>query len=214
MDRWINSGLLVLGVISLGMLLQSCSNDEPLPHADYSSAIQLRKGNYWIYESASSDISSGIRIRHLDDSIFVANDTIVGNSVYFIVKNMFGLHEIKKAMSGMIVGIDGAVEFSATNFVDTLFKDSDLGYYGIMAKEEAEITVPAGTFSTISFILLKRNDPTFNVPITSNNPSIHSKEFSILKKVWYARNIGVIKSASYYGNKTSFERELKRFNVQ
>lgn len=214
MWQWLNSGSLVLVVMSFVMSLQSCSDTEVLQNPDYSQAIQLRKGNFWVYDFATTDLLSGNRKYHQDDSIFVAKDTIIGNSVYFIVENLYGLHEIKREMSGMIVGVDGAVEFSATNFVDTLFKNADLGLYGIMAKEEAKITVPAGSFSTVCFILLQRNRSGHHNQADSNNPSVYNREFSVVKRVWYARNIGIVKSAQYFGNVAGSERELKRYYIQ
>ena len=203
---------ILIFVSVLILLLNSCEDSEVhLPKEDYSSAIQLEKGNYWLYKYAAIDLESGLRIEHLDDSIFIRKDTIVDNRVYYIVENMFGLRQIKTNLSGNIIDINNNIEFSASNFTDTLYKDLDHQIFGMMKKVSSEVTVPAGTFKTVMFIVFQKNAPGHNH--NANNPSVFNHEYSIRKKVWYAEKVGVVKSVFYYGNFTGFENSLVRYKV-
>ncbi|MEJ1242210.1 hypothetical protein WBG78_28940 [Chryseolinea sp. T2] len=210
---WRKHICIILPLVLLTVLIGGCS-DDPSPRLNYTSAIQLRNGNFWIYQATSTDLFSGIKINQLDDSVFVEKDTIIDQAVYFIIKNLFGRKELKREMSGTIVDQRGNIEFSGTNFSDTLYRDPNLGFYGLMEKEEVEITVPAGVFNTVSFVLLRRNSPGHHSDVDSSNPSYYNKEFSVAKRVWYARNIGVVKSVLYFGNVSGFELNLKKYNAR
>jgi len=201
--------------ILLLLLFFSCdSAEENNPKLDYSDAIQMEKGNYWVYESSSIDLESGIKTVELDDSIFISKDTIVNNKVFYVFENLFGLRELKTESGGDIVSLENNIEFSATNFTDTLYRDPNLSLYGMMKKVDEEIIVPAGKFKTVMFIILEKNIPGHNHSTDLTNPSVYSKEYSIHKKIWYAEKIGVVKSVFYYGNFTGFENNLKRYKVR
>lgn len=74
--------LLVLFIVSC----KNCDDEEPTPDVVLSESdfLPLQQGNYWIYETTARDtndvsiIGSGEWI----DSIYIAGDTIVGDSVF------------------------------------------------------------------------------------------------------------------------------------
>jgi|GEM_PF-4775272 len=204
----------VFVLIFLIFLITACHSEREdiQPQVDYSEAIQLRKNNFWVYESASINLASGIRNQHLDDSTFIRKDTVANGKVYYIVENLFGLKEYKTISAKTITNLQGHIEFSGINFKDTLYKDPSLQVYGLMKEVKEEVTVPAGTFKTVMFMVLQKNLMGHHNH-DSNNPSMYGHEYSIVRKVWYAKHVGIVKAVSYFGNSTGFEINLKRYKV-
>jgi hypothetical protein len=196
------------------IIIIGCESDDDILKLDYTDAIQLKKNNYWIYESASIDLESGTSIPELNDSIYIEKDTVINDLIYYIFKNPFGLREIKRNVSGNILDLDGNIEFSAINFTDTLFRDPERDLFGMMKEVEEPVIVPAGTFKAVMFIVFQKNIPGHWHSTDPNNPSVYDKNYSITRKVWYAKNVGVIKSVTYYGNFTGFEINLVRYKVK
>jgi hypothetical protein len=208
--KWKFGALIVL----VNLLIVSCGireNDEPQP--DYTDAIQLNKGNYWVYESSTVDLASGLKNVQPEDSTFINKDTIVSSKVYYVVENMYGLREIKTQIADNIVDINNVIEFSGTNFTDTLYKDPSLNVCGLMQQSIEEIRVPAGAFKTACFLVLRKNSQGHHGSSDPNNPSVYNKDYSVARKVWYARGIGVVRSVTYFANSVGFERNLKRYKV-
>lgn len=195
------------------MVIVGCHNsDNDQISIDYTDAIQLKKNNYWVYESSTEDLESKITIQQLDDSIYIEKDTVIDSKVYFKFKNDFGLNELKTRGTGTIIDLSGETEFSSTNFVDTIFRDDNLGQYGMMKDVKELVEVPAGKFKTVMFIVFERNTGHTH-GIDSSNPSFYNKDFSIVSKTWYAKKVGVVKSVFYFDNITAFEKNLLRYKV-
>lgn len=205
---------LYLPVLLLIFLITACHSEweDIQPQIDYSEAIQLRKNNFWVYESASFDLASGLRNQELDDSTFIRKDTVANGKVYYIVENLFGLKEYKTTSARTITNFHSHIEFSGINFKDTLYKDPYLQLYGLMKEVKEEVTVPAGTFKTVMFMVLQKNLVGHHDHDVTN-PSMYGHDYSIVRKVWYAKRVGVVKAVSYFGNSAGFAINLKRYKV-
>lgn len=201
-------------VLLANLAVISCETGESVePQPDFTDAIQLNKGNYWVYESATVDLVSDLKNLQPEDSTFIRKDTIVNNKIYYVVENLYGLREIKTKISDNIIDINNIIEFSGTNFTDTLYKDPSLNVCGLMQQTIEEVHVPAGNFKTVCFLVLRKNSPGHHGNSDPNNPSVHNKDYSVARKIWYARNIGIVKSVVYFANSAGFERNLKRYKV-
>jgi hypothetical protein len=195
------------------LVIVGCHNsDNDQISIDYTDAIQFKKNNYWVYEFASIDLESEIKLPELDDSIYIEKDTVIDSKIYYKFRNAFGLNELKTKGSGTIADLNGDIEFSATDFADTIYRDDNLRQYGMMKDVKELIEVPAGKFKTVMFIVFERNSGHAH-GIDSSNPSFYNKDFSIVSKTWYAKNVGIVKSVFYFDNITAFEKNLLRYRV-
>jgi len=175
----------------------------------FARAIQLKKSSYWIYESRSVQLGSNLITPNKEDSIFIRSDTVIKNNHFYRIENVYGLSEFKRDSSGCIVDEKGNIEFSSRNTKDTLF-NNDNGI-GFMSGRVERVTVPAGTFSAMLFYVVRKLPA--GAIIDKRNPTFFNSTHSIVRKIWYANDVGVIKSIFYYGTTSAFERNLIRYNL-
>lgn len=175
----------------------------------WHEAIQLKKGNYWIYESKTLLLQSDVATLNRNDSTFIVKDSLFNDNLYYRLENPFGLSHWIRDSSGYIVDLAGNVEFSSLNYNDTLFNTSE--EWGFMGGKMEQVSVPAGTFSAVFFYVIQKVPAEGNV--FSGDPTFYNKEYAIVRKVWYAKNIGVVKSVFYYGNSTAYEKNLIRYKL-
>jgi hypothetical protein len=177
--------------------------------ADWHDVIQLKKGNYWIFESKTIRLQSGVATLNRNDSTFIIKDSLFNNNLYYRLENLYGLSHWIMDSSGYIVDRAGNIEFSSLNNSDTLFRSSE--GLGFMGGKIEQVNVPAGTFSTVFFYFIQKVPAAVNV--YSGDPTFYSKEYSIVRKIWYAKNVGIVKSVFYYGNSTAHEKNLIRYKL-
>ena len=64
-------------LFALGLFVASCSDDDSTPTVTTSDYLPMEAGNYWVYEVESTVVEANGR-----DSLYVANDTVIGNKSY------------------------------------------------------------------------------------------------------------------------------------
>ena len=103
--------LLVLCIVSC----KNCDDEQPMPDVMFTESdfFPLQEGNYWIYETIVKDtndvliIGSGERM----DSLYIAGDTIVGDSTYATIYSQ-RLHSTQTArLVAALRNVDGQLEF-------------------------------------------------------------------------------------------------------
>lgn len=215
MKKSIKSFLLICILI---VTISSCKKEEtPQPSNDspYTSTyIQLKVGNYWIYESGIAD-SNGVVNNVSIDSFYIAKDTVINNKTYYIQTSLSApfVISIFRDSSGYLLGTDGKILFSENNFTDVLRTDSvyisptsnAIGY-GIskMANKDSVITVPAGTFSTRNFRTAFILFPPYN---TQPNPRYSN--------TLYAHGVGrVLQTARSINGNIVVYQKLLRYHIQ
>lgn len=73
-------------LFALGLFIVSCSDDDSTdntPSVTTSAYLPLDAGNYWVYEVESTVVEANGR-----DSLYVANDTVIGNKTYHKFKTL------------------------------------------------------------------------------------------------------------------------------
>jgi hypothetical protein len=197
-------------IFIFALLIISCNNSNNIePKLNFSDAIKLEKGNYWVYETKTT-FPSQPDIINANDSTFIRMDSIIRGNLFHHLENQFGRSEWKRDSLGYIVNLRsdnfrGDIEFSATNTIDTLYRfETSVGFMG---KKIEQVIVPAGTFSAGCFYVLQKGKTDKKFPDYFND------QYFILSKKWYANNIGLVKSVFYY-NGTGFERNLIRYKVK
>jgi hypothetical protein len=216
MSKAIKSSL--LNIIIISVLLHAVSSVKSQNHVaksinesnNYQQAIQLKKGNFWVYQSKTIQLESGLTLMNQNDSVFIRSDTLMLGHRYYKIENIYGLSEWKRDSLKHIVDSQGQIEFTSVPTTDTLY-NGPMGL-GFMSPKEEKITVPAGTFSTLSFYVIQKSPAEANQD--PNNPTFFNDKYSIVRKIWYAKNIGVVKSVSYYGSSTAYEKNLIRYKVK
>ena len=206
--------LFVLVLVVLSVLTFSCkksSNDStPVTQADY---YQLKVGNYWIYQGYQIDSSGAIKPENLWDSAHIEKDTIIGGNTYYNLWAKFTgcigdqFPSYLRDSSGYLVNHLGVRGCSVDHFKDTLYIDSAnkklcMGY-GLMTGKDSLVTVPAGSFPSITSRMKV-------VPTQTTDPHPIRYSYGV-----YGKNIGMIKSHSFfYEGGQQFESRLVRYKVQ
>jgi len=76
----------IILAFALGLFVVSCSDDDSndnTPTVTTSAYLPMDAGNYWVYEVESSVVNADGR-----DSLYVANDTVIGNKTYNKLKTL------------------------------------------------------------------------------------------------------------------------------
>lgn len=217
MKNSIKSFLLICILI---VTISSCKkekNPQPDVTPTESPCIQLKAGNYWIYENGTVD-SNGVVSNVQIDSFYITKDTVIKNKTYYIQKSLTAQFIVSylRDSSGYLLGIDGKPLFAENNFTDILRVDSvyiggsnAIGYaigYGIskMANKDSVITVPAGTFSTRNFRTAFILFPPYN---TQPNPRYSN--------TLYAHGVGrVLQTARSINGNIVVYQKLLRYHIQ
>lgn len=195
-------------VIFIG--ITSCSWGQREIGGDWSDAINLTIGNFWVYDMSIVQLPHNVRRTQPVDSVFIRKDSLLNGTQYFQLENLFGLSEWKKDSAGYLVNISGQLEFSTHFDKDTLWQNDDIIVFG--GSELEDVKVPAGNFVSAVVVAIGKTPAGMEIP--KNSPVFFTEEFVITNKRWYVRGIGLVKSIDYYGTTTTFERSLIRYNVR
>ena len=178
----------------LVVFLTGCKKDAsekdptPIPQEDY---MQLKIGNYWVYEMYRVDSSGNENPTGQSDSSIIISDTIIASKLYYKLLSSKGsyvsyLHD----SNGYLVDLEGKVLFSDHDFTNILRIDTigpGLAYIEYkMQDHDTVITAPIGTYPTLEFR---------GKVIPLNPQSTHGVNYT---HYFYAEGLGKIKSESYY----------------
>lgn len=196
-------------ILITGMISISCKKDDPeedptpLPTADY---MQLKVGNYWVYQWYNVDSSGNANPIATSDSSIITADTLIVGRTYFkklIVQNE-NFVEFLRDSNGYLVDHMRMVRFSDHDFtkilrVEEIVPDVATIEYQ-MANQDYLISIPLGTYPTYNFRgTVSPMDPQypFGINYTHN---------------FYADGMGLIKTSSYYFSNPNLrvERRLIR----
>jgi hypothetical protein len=153
---------------------------------DFSSAIQLKVGNYWIYDAVNIDASGNITRFGSTDSVWIDRDSVVGNRTYYRRMGLHPRYEWLYDSAHCLVclpdgtGLPRQVFFSGTNYKDTLYTITQ--YYAMMHDAGREVNTYLGKFITSNMVLTPKSvshqqDPTHTLCASQS---------------MYAKNIGLV----------------------
>lgn len=193
----------------------ACEKEEPIQAEPEIQEIEknylpLEVGNYWIYQTYKVEESGAETKLGAEDSVVVTNDTLIAGHKYYKIKGTdffkpeWGTINVIRNASGNLITPNGHIQFSTSNFEDTLFYyDSDIyTVIGKMAKPEDSIIVPAGVFSVLDY----RETYRFHMPVPINPRDAHT---------YYSQNVGLVMETFFFAGSTyTMERRLLRYNVQ
>ena len=123
-----------------------------------SAYYPLTTGSYWVYELSRFDSSSNVwYYSPVYDSLIIVGDSIIGDNTFAIMEYHNGSStyiKLYRDSSNCLVDHEGRVFFSADNFTDTLYIwrpfPAPVTFLLMMKPGEESITVPAGTFQTLT----------------------------------------------------------------
>ena len=197
--------ILITGIISV-----SCKKDDPeenptpLPTADY---MQLKVGNYWVYQWYQVDSSGNATLMNKSDSSIITGDTIIGGHTYFKKLSLQDENHIGfiRDSNGYLVDYMGMIFFSDHDFtkilrIEEIVPDVATTEYR-MANKDSLISISLGTYPTYNFRgTVYPLDPQYphGINYTHN---------------FYADGMGLIKTSSYYFSNPNLriERRLVKF---
>jgi len=204
--------LIILVMAILSILTFSCkkttTDTTSVPKPDY---YQLKVGNYWVFQYFTID-SNGVAIpKNQWDSVYIEKDTVISGNTFYKewedFSNGMQFPSYLRDSSGYLISNLGGRLCSDDNFTDILGIDTNnlwlfTGYVKMTGKDSV-VTVPAGTFQSITCRMKV-------VPTQTNDP--HPIRYSYYV---YGKNVGRIKSHNFYYNADQhFEYRLVRYRVQ
>ena len=178
----------------IGLLAVSCTKENsennlnPLPTSDY---MQLKIGNYWVYEWYRLDsLGNEIPTSEADSSIITGDTNISGKLYYKMLSTKSSHISYLRDSIGYLVDMDGRVLFSDHDFTNIIRTDSigpglALVEY-MMYDNDSTITAPIGNYPTIEL----RGKV---IPLDPQYP--HGINYT---HYFYAEGLGMIKSSNYY----------------
>jgi hypothetical protein len=152
--------VLLLAVL---LLLISCENESVTPNNPIANLMNLKVGNYWVYDWYEIDATNGNATNlNKRDSLIIVKDTIISGRTYFIKRgNFFGNSQQIKTL--LFDSINSIFSFPDKEIVLTLNRSLviirdfgskanpiAIGYYSLDDKN-VSIQVPAGNFQSINF---------------------------------------------------------------
>lgn len=202
-------------MILTSSILISCQKDPPIePY--YPDYVQLKVGNYWVYERWKID-DYGNEFKYAErDCVYIEKDTIINNEKYYHKKGiLMGLpvNSFERDSSGYLVNNLGEILFSANNFTDTLnIKCTGIHYFIYkMAKENSPQSLPAGDFVSLIykgiFYVYCKFPPEPSEPCSFFPPETNN---------FYADKVGLVKSvnAGDFEYCYKMESRLLRYKVE
>ena len=209
--------ILMLVVATVAMACQKNESAPETPQIPETNYYPLTTGSYWAYQwySVSGDTSeSELNSR---DSIIIIGDTIINQNTYKVFENTIiisnGMDNVSqyyvRDSSGYMVGTNGNIFFSSTNFTDTLnqgnkyIDDNDttstflFSYSYKMVNVDEPVTVPAGTFNVLNYqgtIFSNENLPVDNPRYTNT---------------YYADGVGKVMSTNFYYSSNDIELQWR-----
>ena len=205
----------LLCLLLLSLVIFSCSRNEEEPGprtSEFSEAFPLAVGNYWVYQNVVTDGTGKVFQDPQLDSVWIESDTMINGKRFFVQRSTYEsvLKTYITDSTGYIVSnvIDFRYTiFSRINAIDTL--EGNDYFMRVMTNPGQKVTVLAGTFETVSsIILLKRSgeeSPDSNVPV-------FNKDYTVYEQSDYANNVGLVKVTLYHFG-GMLEQKLVRYKV-
>lgn len=198
----------------------SCKPDTVTPVADnnaikleqdFTDAIQLKVGNYWIYSNAPVHPDSFKITNANRDSVWIEKDSVVGSRTYYKRMGHHPDYEWLYDSAGCLVvlpdtrGTARMVLFSGNNYADTLMKNSS-GFYAKMRDRGAVTNCYIfGNLRTVNYEV-RQKPQQLDAYNNDNDTYIHNK---------YAKGIGLVQvEGRYYGGPGIVSRILVAYKVQ
>jgi hypothetical protein len=135
------------------------STPPPVSYPDY---MQLKVGNYWIYEKFDIDATGNAAATGILDSCYIEKDTLINGNTYFKFKrpnaiDIYSVTEYLRDSLSYVVDQNGSIVFSSQDYW-SLFADSyhifssDTIYHAVrqMADINATTVVPYGALTTLN----------------------------------------------------------------
>jgi hypothetical protein len=178
------------------------------------SFIQLKVGNYWVYESFKVDTNGVSTDLHKTDSSYILKDTLINGIRYFVsistsFPNTYANTGYIRDSSGYLLSHWNGrshIGFATDNFKDIFSSDTSdplIIRQSKMTGKDSVVTVPVGTFTTRSMGL-------FIYPKDPGYPWGVRKFYNV-----YARGIGPIEYTNgFYSDPGHYESRLVRYHVQ
>lgn len=214
------TGILLATLLTLSIV--SCKKDKevetPDPPGNSHYVIPNTVGSYWVYETVSIDSNGTETHIGLNDSIYIAGDSIFNGNLFTVYKGFYNgssnYTRLERDSSGFVVGPFGGLYYSYSNFTDTLYTISYPMFDAIvkMFDSNDQIDVPAGTFQAIE----KRK--TYYNP--DGGPVTSCGQISFSFGTWYADGIGEVKEVYGFAGAfvacmgTRYEKRLIDYHIE
>jgi len=200
----------LLLILAIGMISASCKKDDsdenstPLPTPDF---MQLKVGNFWVYQWYNIDSSGNENMMAKLDSSIITTDTLIGGMTYF--KKLYvqdeNYIEYLRDSNGYLVEHKGMVKFSDHDFtkvlciVEIIPNLATIEYQ--MANKDSLISISLGTYPTYDYrgtVYPLNPQYPYGINYTHN---------------FYADGMGLIKTSNYYFSNPNLrvERRLVRY---
>jgi hypothetical protein len=216
---------LILPLLAIVLAFFSCKKSSDSGSTEITTPpdfVQLKVGNYWIYEFYRVDTNGVATKLASTDSAYIWKDTVINGIKYYLkIQDQWQFTDAGKALEypdtaylrdslGYLiqyVPVNGKrfIQFSRDNFTDVLFRDTISALLireQKMTGKDSTITVPAGSFTTRSLCLIC-------YPLQPTYPwGIRRYYYS------YGNGIGQVKyTYGFYGSPDHYEARLIRYRV-
>ena len=195
--------------------LFACKKNNPAPAnpVTYPNFSTLKVGNYWVYQEYSLDNLGDTTALGIYDSCYISKDTIINSQRYFILTGPTpiprsaetGSQYLRDSLDYTIDNMGNIVcasrHFGTVLSTIILYADTIVAQ---MSDSGINITVAAGTYSTIDFQQTYEMTPQY-----AQNGSHR------YRNTRYSQNIGIISETLefYYGYPGMWERRLVRYHL-
>ncbi|TNE81652.1 MAG: hypothetical protein EP332_03230 [Bacteroidetes bacterium] len=154
----------IILVFALALFLVQCKKDnspvsDPAPESP-SAYHPMKTGNYWIYQWYKVDMQGNAIDQNFSDSVYIAGDTLINGEKYWVRRGKYFGSSYEYAThwrdsASYLVDEFGRIQFSNTNFTDTLFSailgNNQIYQWQMMVKDDKNTEVPAGSFATFNY---------------------------------------------------------------
>jgi hypothetical protein len=209
-----------LFVVAISIIVfASCQKDNDININPTINYLPLDIGNYWVYQEFNIDEDGISTETSKFDSIIIVGDTLINNNTFYVFTKtkMYSdgtekeFIDFLRDSSGYIVDENGRRRFSEDNFIDTIYKETQLGGLGDtiytcsyrMENTEIMISVPAGEFEVLNVrgTVIDKQENHNHDPRYTNS--------------YYANGVGRVLSTYFWlGAPDSMERRLIRYHVK
>ena len=205
---------LLFTVAIIGLIIFSCKKkDSQETSSSGPDFVQLKTGNYWVYHIYKVDTNGVETDQGRTDSSFIEKDTLIKGDKYFIQNSHFYPGEAARILmrdsSGYLLAHNpngkNFIIFARDNFSDLFFTDSNAVFIRTyrMTGKDSIVSLPAGTFTTRSFII-------GYYPVASGYPWGDRRNYYM-----YGLNAGLVKQIYIYyaSDPDHYEARLVRYHV-
>lgn len=218
--------LMFVCVILPMLFAVSCKKDdkdEPKPQVK-SDYLNLKVGNYWVYEHYKIDSLGNETHTSYVDSVVITRDTMINNLLYYVFEGVEMSGSQWKTLgyyrdsAKCLVDRNGNVIFSEINFSDTINEivsyitppDTLFYIYTLMEDPGKTITVPAGTFNALN----AKGYLTMHYSYIAPGNEIYHVELNR----YFGFGVGEILSTwtfanEYYSSRAYYEKRLVRYHM-